>query len=578
MNKRSRNRKGQMIVVFGLGIAILVLLVIGLYSFEVTRLESARNQLRSATEAAALAGAATLASSDYTDTTSSQQHALNTALQMFQQNNVAGAALTSATFAGSSSQVPAPNAACLYAEFLDPNNNNAVVPLGSASGKVLRLTSTFNLPPAFATFLPLPNAPLQASALGGVPDLDIVVCFDVSGSIDDQTPVTFVKRQWQSANSKNIYTVTSTTGGSPAGTLAQGTIFDILGPPATGTRVNGTYPEYLGLANSGNTYPLTFSPSLRGSPDKGSAPGNYPPGNASTGTNQTFTDMVVNIDGKSVFGGLTTADGYNFPDVATLVEASRGNLDDQISFAQSKASTGVPSTVLPKAGYQSKYFSMAATNLHPLWDAQDAAQVFFNVINNDTDAHFGLITFSDNAGTSANGTYSADKIDSSYGAGGSLQVPIPNISLNSTPTATNFTAVTGVLPTLVATTSTNIGDAVTKAVNQLQTQSRPGSKKAILLFTDGQPTAGGSDPWAYARQSAVLAKNAGIPIYCIGLAQNAAIIPSEISILNDTNSSPTSGGMAAIAGNGGQFFLVTNTSQLRKTFERVARSLVQLVR
>lgn len=581
MKKRLNRRKGQMIVIFGLGISVLFLLVIGLFSFEITRVESARNQLRSSVEAASLAGAAALAGSDIVDTTTTQQHAINTALNMFKQNNVAGCSLATAALASSASQAPGDNNALIYVEFLDPNNNNAVVSLGNANGKVMRITGLFGLKPAFASFLSLPSMTLQATALGGVPDLDVVVCFDVSGSIDDQTPVTFVKRQWQASTAKTIYPVTSTSAGAAAGSLAQGRIFDIVGPPATGTRVNGIYPENLGLADSGVSYPVTFSPALRGSPDQGSAPGNYPPGTAPLGTAQTFTDMVVNIDGNPVFAGLTTADGYAFPNVATLVEASRGNLEDATKFVSSKANTGVPSSIQPRAGYQAKYFALAAQNLHPIYDAQQAAQIFYSVLNNDTDAHFGLIAFSDNAGTSASGTYSDYKIDSTYGGLGSVQVPIPNISLSSSPTVTNYSAVTSILPSLVATTSTNIGDACSKAVTQLQTQSRVGSKKAIVLFTDGQPTAGGplnSDPWQNARAAAVQAKTAGIPIYTIGLAQTPAIIPGETAILNDTNSNPSSGGMAAIAGNGGHFYLVTSTAQLRYTFEHVARTLVQLVR
>ncbi|MGK3850853.1 hypothetical protein ABI057_15820, partial [Enterococcus faecium] len=69
-----------------------------------------------------------------------------------------------------------------------------------------------------------------------------------------------------------------------------------------------------------------------------------------------------------------------------------------------------------------------------------------------------------------------------------------------------------------------------------------------------------------------------IPIYTIGLAQVPAIIPGETAILNDTNSNQTNGGIAAIAGNGGKFWLVTSNANLRLTFENLARQLVQLVK
>ncbi len=576
-----RNRNGQMIIVLGLFVSVLVLLFLGLYSFEISRVESARNQLRAAAEAAALAGAASLAGSDFSDTTLAHQHAINATLLMFRQNSVVGVPLSSATLATNENQNALPESSSVFIQFQDPNNNNQPVAIGNPAGKVIKVTGIFGLSPAFASFLPLPSTTLRAGTLSGVPDMDVVVCFDVSGSIDDQSKVSFLKRQWQASQGKTTYTVVSTSGGSKAGNLAQGTIFNIIGPPATGTRVNGVYPEYLGLADSGVSYPLYFSPSLRGSPDQGSPPGNYPPGKASTGNAQTFTDMVVNLDGKSVFGGITTADGFSFPDLATVVEASRGNLDNQLDFVQSKASTGVPGNIQAKAGYKAKYFELATRNLLPINDAKEACKVFFSILNNNTDAHFGFIAFSDNAGTSQNGGYNASKIDDTYGAGGSLMVPIPNININATPNVTNYSQVVAAVDPLVATTSTNIGDAVSKAVAQLQAQSRPGAKKAIVLFTDGQPTAGGplhNDPWTNARLSAVQAKNAGIPIYTIGLAQTPEIIPGEIAILNDSNPNPSNGGMAAIAGNGGQFYLVTDSAQLRYTFEHIARTLVQLVR
>ncbi len=129
--------------------------------------------------------------------------------------------------------------------------------------------------------------------------------------------------------------------------------------------------------------------------------------------------------------------------------------------------------------------------------------------------------------------------------------------------------------------ATNIGASVHAAVQDLKNNSRTGSVKAIILFTDGEPTvpAGplSSDPEANARLAAVEARDAGIAVYTIGLAQNPMIIADQEKILNDTNSDPTTGGMAAIAGHGGTFNLVTDSSQLRTTFAKIARRLVKLV-
>jgi hypothetical protein len=576
-------------VTLGLILAVGVILALGLTTFEINRLELAREQLRVACDAASLAAAATLASSDNVDVTTAQNQAIATALTTFQANSVLGTSLSSSSTTTSSSATPTANQALIYVQLLDPHNNNAAVAVGNAAGKIISVSATFGVVPAFGQFLGIGQIPVTVNSSGGVPDLDVVLCFDVSASIDDQTPVTFVRRRWDSVNGVIAYDVASTSTGSPAGNLAQGTIFDILGPPATGSSVNAQYPQQLSSSNNGqSTYPLAFSevhnqsgsaPGLRGATNAGSPPGNYPPGTAGIGNTHTYTDLVVNIDGKTQFAGLTS-NGYKFPDLATVVEAMRGNLENNAVFTSSKANTGVPANVQPTAGYQAEYFRLAAINVHPLYDAQQAAQQFYTVMNTNTDAHFGLVSFTTNAGTSSSSTYSTDNVDGSYSAGGTGSFPVPTIPLSNVGTTTNYSTIIASLPNTVAVSSTNIGDALNKAVTELKNNSRSGSKKAIVLFTDGQPTAGGpldNDPWLNARKAAVLAQKAGIPIYTIGLAQTPAIIPGETSILNDTNSNATTGGVAAIAGNGGKFFLVTKTADLRYTFENIARQLVQLV-
>ncbi len=586
--KSTRRQSGQAMVVLGLILAVFMVLALGLFGFEIHRIELAREQLRAACDAASLAAAATLASSDNLNPTLAHTTAINTALTTFRNNLVIGTSLSAATQAASTTDSPNANEALLYFEFLDPHNNNAVVPLGDSRGKIIKVDGTFGLVPAFGKFLGINSTAVRTTSWGGVPNLDVVLCFDVSASIDDQTNVSFVKRRWDAANGKIIYTVASTSAGSPAGALAQGTIYDILGPPATGSSVNALPPQQLSSSNNGqSTYPLAFSErsvstsGLRGATNAGSPPGNYPPGTSGTGSAQCYTDLVVNLDGKSTFAGVTTADGFAFPDLATVVEAARGNLEDNTVFTNSKANTGVPNTITPKAGYKAAYLKLAAANIHPLGDAQLAGQDFLTIMNTNTDAHFSIVTFTTNAGTSATNTYTTNNVDSTYSAGGNGSFPTPMIALNSADGQTNYSTCTAALPKTVAISSTNIGDAVNTAVAQLKNNSRAGAKKAIVVFTDGQPTAGNpldSDPWTNARRAASKAKTEGIPIYTIGLAQNAAIIPGETAILNDTNSNKDTGGIAAIAGNGGKFFLVTKVEDLRFTFENIARQLVQLVK
>lgn len=578
-----RKANGAATIVLTIIIAVFVLLACGLFACELNRAEVAREQLRSVCESASLAGAATLASQDNTDVTAAQTLAINTAIYSFQQNSLVGTSLSSAVQTYTNPDSPSADNSSLYVDLLDPHNNYQPVNLGDSAGKVVRVTGFFGLRPLFGAFLGIPSVPIKATALSGVPQMDIALCFDVSGSMDDQTEVTFVKRYWNSTTGKINYSVASTSGSPPAGKLAQGKIFDILSPNAIGTIINGVYPQYLSYAdyNGLHNCPLDWSESvfgvkdaqnLRGSSDN-APPGNKYPGSAGLGHAQTFTDLVVNIDGNAIFGGITSG-GYSFPDLATLVEAARGNLENATVFASSGANTSV--AVTPKAGYKAKYQLLAAACLHPIADAQSACQTFLDIMNTNTDAHFCLIGFTTSAGT---GTFSQGNVDPYWSAGGTGSFANSMVALSKT--SSNFTTANTALPTTVALEETNIGSAVSIAVDQLSSNSRTGSKKAIVLFTDGQPTAGNplnSDPLTNARQAAVKAKNAGIPIYTVGLAQNTAIVPGETAILNDTNSNTSTGGMAAIAGNGGKFFIVNRASDLRATFENIARQLVELVR
>lgn len=592
----NHSQRGQSMIVMVLFVAFFLLLSAGLFAFELNRMEVAREQLRGATQAAALAGAATLASSNDTSATQAQTTAMDTALTSFQVNSIIGVSLGNATLTYSTPDNPGANNSAIFVQFLNPNNNNQPVSLGDPTGKTVQVTSFFGLQPAFGKYLGINTVTISETAYGGVPQMDLVLLFDVSASIDDETPVTFVKRVWNSGSNTINYTITSAAKGSPIGSLAEGPILTILGPPPTGSALDALGPQTLYDSNypGENSYPLNFSEvpgfgsgsavGLRGKQNTGYPPGNYP-GNtwgdgATTGNAQTYTDVVANIDGNNTFGGMTY-NGYSFPNVATLVEASRGNLENSTNFTNSKASVSLPSNITPTAGYQSAYYQAALQVIHPLGDAQKACQTFLNIMNTDCDSHFGLVAFTTNAGTSATNVVTMPTVDYYYTGAGNTNCPVPLIALNPATGATNYSTIYNVLPTTLATSGTNIGDAINTAVSQLKNNARPGAHKAIVLFTDGEPTVGGplnNDPDTNARLAAQEANAAGIPIYSIGLAQTASIIPSETAILTDQNSNPSTGGMSGIAGHGGEFWLVTTNADLQLTFENLARQLVQLVK
>ena len=578
-----RNQSGVSLTMLIVGLAFVIMPIIGLFAFEIGRLQIAQQELQHVTDAAALAAVATLTCEENTDPQLAHQDAVDTAVNLFKRNSIIGTELTNSTISGTMNTSPQPGEATLYFEFIDPVTHN-VVGMDDPNGKVVKLYAAFGATPAFGAFLGLSNFGLKTIAFGAVPTLDLVLCFDTSGSIDDQTPVTFIKRSWDSTLGKIVYDVPTGANG-----VARGKQYDIMKPGPNGTSLNGVYPHI--ASDAYYNAQMWFSeylaqyyavPGLRSlggaAAEAGSPPGNYPPGTAPTYPGwAVFTDIVVNLDGNNTFAGFN-GNGYNFPDVATMVEAARGNLENVTVFNNSKANTSV--SVSPSPGYQQAYFNLAKSKLQPLQDAKSAAQLFIDILNTDTDAHFGFVAFDHQIGTDANSVEPRYTVDDAAAYGLSTGFPLPVIVLDPSAGARHYSETDAAIVSCVPLGGTNIGAAVSKAVDELTTHGRLGSKKAIVLFTDGQPTYGGpldGDPWGNARKAAVKAKNAGVSIYTIGLAQNPDIVPGQTAILNDTNSNETTGGMAAIAGNGGTFSLVTNSGNLRRVFEQIARHLVQLV-
>jgi len=585
-NSWRRSERGQSLLLLMTLIFLVIVPLLATITFEASRLYLAKQELQNASDAAVLAGTATLASSDNVDPLQAHNDAIAAAIKIFKANTVLGQALSNTNLASSTSNLSCDlGEARVFFEFINPITA-AVEPLTSPNGKVVRISSSTTSRLAFGDFVGIKTLSVNAVSTGAVPKLDMVICFDVSGSMDDQTPVTFVKRKWDATlgGGKNVYSLVTGANG-----LMRGKIFDILKPAVTGSSLNACYPQILTEAYwEAKAYSSEYLaqyygvPGLRSGgiyPEAGKPPGNCPPGTAPTFDGMTvFTDVVVNIDGQPSFGG-TSYGGYSFPDIATLTEAARGNLESDSVYRSSRANTAV--FVAPRAGYQKAYFEAAAKQVKPMKDAQTALNTMTQILNTDADVHFGFVAFDSSVGTDATSTETWYDIDDYAPYGAKKGYPIPHVHIDATAGKTAYTEVNNAIDSCVPMGATNIGGAVHAAVEDLKSHSRLGSTKAIVLFTDGEPTVPSgplsTDPKANARMAAVEARDAGVALYTVGLAQNPAIIPDQTEILNDKVSDPTTGGMAGIAGHGGTFSLVTDSSQLRQTFAKIARRLVKLV-
>jgi von Willebrand factor type A domain len=584
--RKLRSMGGQAVSALIVFIAAFIIAPLCFVTYEMCLYNLAKQQLKACVDSAALAAGAAVATADSTDDTTTQMSAKATAMQMFQQNTVLSYSLSDATESSTTPMTPAANKAQLYFQFLDPVTRQPV-PLGSTNGKIIQITGAFGFTPFFAKYLKLIGTyPVVETSNGGLPQLDVVLCFDISASMDDFTLVSIVDRYYVSKTNP-------TRKVSSYNLLASGPLYTAFKcTSATGTPLNATYPQE--LDGGGGAY--AFSAAARGTNNGAIAP--------STSSSTSFTDVVVNIDGTNTFSSGVTVNGCVFPagNVGLLVEASRGNFES-VAIATAAGIDYSTWGVVPKVGYYAAYLQSAMAQRHPISDAILAAVNFFTIMNNDCDVHFSLVSFGSLAGTTAKQLCVPDYSSlgyitdnpSTYNSNLSPDDPMvtmpPNPGIPLIPTAgtaySNYTQVCTAVQTLVAYGGTNIAGALQASIAQLQPAAsgglalfRPGAKKAIVLFTDGLPTASslGGDPTADARAQAVIANTAGIPIYCIGLCLVPALQANQTAILNDTNSNAASGGIAGISGSNAQFYQATTSSQLNNVFENVARSLVSLSR
>ncbi|MFA6212008.1 MAG: VWA domain-containing protein [Candidatus Obscuribacterales bacterium] len=208
--RRIRNQKGA--AVTGLVIALFMFIMLaGFFAFDSSRLQMAQRELTATCDAASLAGTAMLTSLDIAndDATASklgtaQAQACAYARNMFQNGNMLGQSLGSANVVSPYSAVAAigsPGDCNVMISLADPQNQFAgVSPTypDRLKGRAIMCYAGYTYNPVFLGAIGVGKVLLQANSGGGLPQVDAVLVFDYSGSMDDATSVTFIRRTWDS--------------------------------------------------------------------------------------------------------------------------------------------------------------------------------------------------------------------------------------------------------------------------------------------------------------------------------------------------------------------------------------------
>ncbi len=255
--------KGQLATVLNLFLAVFLVLAIGLFSFELSRYFLARDELKTNVEAAALCCETALVSSGNPSDSTNQTNAQNAALQLFKQNSILGQTMASASFGtlgtkGTPQFDVQAGQAQIYFQFLNPvpDPNTGVRAAGGTNGTLIDATGAYCYSPAFGQLIGLSNIQFtfQVSALSGVPTLDIIIAYDISGSEDFQTPVTFVQRYWDQYGTEYLVPNTQSTGSNGGG----GTIGGGCNPPPN-PYINPLPPGYLDTLQNCQNPPYNYA-------------------------------------------------------------------------------------------------------------------------------------------------------------------------------------------------------------------------------------------------------------------------------------------------------------------------------
>lgn len=208
IDSKLRRQKGAAIT--GLVLALfLFIMMIGFFTFDTCRLQMAQRELTATCDAAALAGTAMLTSQDIADDDTSdtkliqaQQNAAGYARNMFQAGNMLGQPLVSSTIVStySATKVIGNAGDCkVMVALADPQNNYVGVPPTSPqcrNGRAIMVYAGYTYAPVFMGMIGVSKVGLNAASGGGLPQVDAVLVFDYSGSMDDATSVTMLSRTW----------------------------------------------------------------------------------------------------------------------------------------------------------------------------------------------------------------------------------------------------------------------------------------------------------------------------------------------------------------------------------------------
>ncbi|MBX9667468.1 MAG: hypothetical protein K2X93_07605 [Candidatus Obscuribacterales bacterium] len=245
-----RGCEGQVATALNLIIGLLIVGCLAIMAYEMARILLAREQLKSCVDIAALAGEASLLSSTQTYTLA-QATAKETGLNMFRRNAILGNPMTTVSEVPSPTSLsPSAGEAQLYFKFVDPVSGT----VGGPNSNVLQVTGAYSYQLFGGELYGFGNSvyTVAVATKASLPALDMYVLLDISGSMDDQTPVTWVLKKWDPTGNGGVGAPTYSI--PPPPNRQPGTIADVTCTAATGSGTNAIEPQALDQTQTNPEY------------------------------------------------------------------------------------------------------------------------------------------------------------------------------------------------------------------------------------------------------------------------------------------------------------------------------------
>jgi len=283
---QARDNRGQAMI--GLCLALfMVLTVLAFFVYDMNRMQMAQRQLIALCDAAALAGSAMLSSQDvsyenasedqlYTAQLAGTQYAKN----MFCTGAILGTRLYDGSLGGTGIPVSAvassgalnsisANQVNVWIQLADPSTGYTSYGIGNSQGRAYSVQAVYGYAPTLNALGIGTTLAVPAQSTAATQMMNVVMVFDCSGSMDDNTAVTFVERVWdwnpatQTGTDKYNYITAASSGadntlcnytGLNYAVAPNGTPLNVL-PPQNLTDLgyvyNGQYSQWGDSASAG---------------------------------------------------------------------------------------------------------------------------------------------------------------------------------------------------------------------------------------------------------------------------------------------------------------------------------------